>query len=82
MVDKWLFIGLSLCADAGCDFPIYALGLPFFPFLFLLRPLPALFGGEKNINFGSCYSLEYHSLNQMNHDFFFKKTLVQQSSFS
>jgi hypothetical protein len=32
MVDKWLFIGLSLCADAGCDFPIYALGLPFFPF--------------------------------------------------
>jgi hypothetical protein len=72
MVDKWLLIGLSLCADAGCDFPIYALGLSLL-FLFVLRPLPALFGGEKNFHFGSCSSLEYLSLTQMNHDFFFKE---------
>jgi hypothetical protein len=70
MVDKWLLIGLSLCADAGCDFPIYFWVFLSFLFLFVLRPLPALFG-EKNFHFGSCYSLEYHSLNQMNHEFFF-----------
>ena len=63
MVDKWLFIGLSLCADAGCDFPIMLWVFLSFLFLFVLQPLPALFGGEKNFHFGSCYSLEYLSLN-------------------